>query len=145
MTENILPVTPLPGKSVRELRAKAHSLKPVVWISSNGATATVLREIDRALRAHELIKIHAAVDGRDERTTLMEEICNAVGAASVQIIGKMLVVYRSNPQEPEPAPAARKPARSTRTRASDAGPGRKSPAGAKHPRRGNAAGNKSRR
>jgi len=108
MSEVIAPESPLPGKALRELRARAHALKPVVWIADNGATETVLREIDRSLRSHELIKIHAAVDGRSEREALIEAICAATGAHAVQIIGKMLVVFRPNPPEPAPKPPARK-------------------------------------
>ena len=76
MSEAIIPGSPLSGKTLRELRARAHSLKPVVWISGNGATETVLREIDRSLRSHELIKVHAAVDGRSDREALSEAICH---------------------------------------------------------------------
>ncbi len=108
MSEAIIPGSPLPGKTLRELRARAHALKPVVWISGNGATETVLREIDRSLRSHELIKIHAAVEGRNDRVALMEEICGAVGASAVQIIGKMLVVHRPNPEMPQTQPVLRK-------------------------------------
>lgn len=110
MSEAIAPESPLPGKTLRELRARAHALKPVVWIANNGTTETVLREIDRSLRSHELIKIHAAVDGRSEREALIEAICAATGAHAVQIIGKMLVVFRPNPPEPEPKPRTRKSA-----------------------------------
>lgn len=113
----------LPGKTLRELRARAHSLKPVVWIAGNGTTPALLREIDRSLRSHELIKIHAAIDARSERTSLMEAICVATGASAVQIIGKMLVVYRPNPDEPSPSPAVRQSApqrRAARPRAARA-------------------------
>ena len=41
----------------RALRAAAHHLKPVVSISQKGLTASVLAEIDRSLKAHELIKL----------------------------------------------------------------------------------------
>lgn len=123
MTDAALPNTPLSGKTLRELRARAHALKPVVWISDNGATETVMREIDRSLRAHELIKIHAAVDGRRERETVMDEICTLLAAHPVQIIGKMLVVFRPQPEEPQPAPVAAKSA--PRKRAPNPGSARK--------------------
>jgi putative YhbY family RNA-binding protein len=113
MPESVSPGAPLPGKTLRELRARAHSLKPVVWVSGNGATATVLREIDRSLTAHELIKIHAAVDARSERAALMQDICGHLGAHAVHIIGKMLVVFRPAAEEPPPA-ASRKPAPAAR-------------------------------
>lgn len=116
MTETKKPGVPLPGKTLRELRARAHALKPVVWVSGHGASESVLREIDRALGAHELIKVHAAVEGRREREALLGEICEALTASPVQIIGKMLVVFRPRREEATPPPVSRKsaPARSTR-------------------------------
>lgn len=117
MTEAAHPVSPLKGSVLRDLRARAHALKPVVRISANGATESVLREIDRSLGAHELIKVHAALDGRHDREALLAEICAALGAQPVQVIGKMLVIFRPKPEADKPAPAAAKPA-----------PGKKRPA-----------------
>lgn len=100
MSEDAGTGAPLPGKSLRELRARAHALKPIVRISGNGASDSVLREIDRSLDAHELIKIHAAVDGRSDREALLATICGALDASAVQIIGKMLVLYRPKREKP---------------------------------------------
>lgn len=88
----------------RALRARAHGLKPVVWIAQAGATPAVLREIDRALTAHELVKLHAAVDGRDAREALLASICTELGAQPVQVIGKMLVAFRPRPVAIEDGP-----------------------------------------
>ena len=44
---------------LKELKAKAHQLEPVVIIGAKGLTQEVLAEIDRALKAHELIKVRA--------------------------------------------------------------------------------------
>lgn len=110
MSESNKPGVPVPGKTLRELRARAHALKPVVRIAGHGASESVLREIDRSLDVHELIKIHAAVDGRHEREALLGEICEALTASPVQIIGKMLVVFRPRREEPTPPPVARKSA-----------------------------------
>ena len=59
----------------------------------------------------------AASDDRDLRQTLLGEICNRTGASPVQHIGKILVVYRENPQLPAATPkkrAARKQPRRTK-------------------------------
>src|SRR6185437_16704679 len=84
-----------------ELRAEAHTLHPVVLIGDKGLTHEVLAEIDRALKAHELIKVRAATDDRDARNVWMESICEKLAAHPVQQIGKVLVVYRENPEKPE--------------------------------------------
>lgn len=77
------------------LKGLAHSRNPVVMIGSQGLTPAVLKEIDNALNAHELIKVKAASDEVETRRAWLEEICAATGAAPVQQIGKVLVVYRT--------------------------------------------------
>lgn len=85
----------------RELRARAHHLHPVVSIAGNGLTDAVLTEIDRALKAHELIKIRVYGDDREIRGNYLDEICLQLHCESVQSIGKLLVVFRAQ------APAAK--------------------------------------
>jgi RNA-binding protein len=77
------------------LKGLAHTRQPVVMIGNQGLTAAVLKEIDQALSAHELIKIKAASNEPDTRHAWLDEICTATGAASVQQIGKVLVIYRA--------------------------------------------------
>jgi RNA-binding protein len=77
------------------LKGLAHSRQPVVMIGNQGLTAAVLKEVERGLAAHELIKIKAAADEPDTRRAWLEEICTATGAAPVQQIGKVLVIYRA--------------------------------------------------
>ena len=76
------------------LKGLAHSRQPVVMIGSNGLSPAVLKEIEFALSAHELIKIKASSDELDTRRAWLEEICANTGAAPVQQIGKVLVIYR---------------------------------------------------
>jgi len=90
-----------------ELRAKAHGLSPVVMIGDKGLTDAIFAETDRALAAHELIKVKAATDDREARAAWMTELCERLGAQPVQSIGKILVLWRENPEKKEKAPAAR--------------------------------------
>lgn len=84
----------LNSKQVRYLRSAGHALNPVVMIGNNGLSETVLREIDRSLAAHELIKIKVAGDARELRIQMLQEICDKLGAAAIQHIGKQLLIYR---------------------------------------------------
>ncbi|MHB1092662.1 YhbY family RNA-binding protein [Thiobacillus sp.] len=77
------------------LKGLAHSRQPVVMIGNQGLTAAVLKEIERGLDAHELIKIKAASDDPETRRAWLEEICTTTGAASVQQIGRILVIFRA--------------------------------------------------
>ncbi len=93
-----LPIALTPADR-KALRARAHHLDPVVMIGDAGLSRAVLAEADRALGAHELIKIRVLGDDRAQRQALLTEICSALGCAPVQSIGKLLVVYRPKPIE----------------------------------------------
>lgn len=94
------------------LKGRAHGLRPVVLIGADGLTPAVLAEIDRALNAHELIKIRVPAEDRNARERLLGEVCAAAAAAPVQHIGKILVIYRARPEQEAPKPPpARRPAR----------------------------------
>jgi len=90
------------------LRASAHALEPVVLIGDGGLTPAVLAEIDRSLNAHELIKIRVAGDDRNARDDILRQVCAGLGAAPVQHIGKILVIYRQKPDKPGPKPKPRR-------------------------------------
>lgn len=93
----------------RALRAAAHHLHPLVTVAGKGLSATVLKEIDRSLAAHELIKVKLQGIERDERAALLTDICNQVECAPVQHIGNVLVLWREKPETEKPAPKRAKP------------------------------------
>jgi len=88
----------------RSLRARAHHLHPVVMIGEAGLTPGVLREIDLALKSHEVIKIRVLGEDRRERRNLIVDICNALTAHPVQRVGKVLVIFRPRPEPDSPRP-----------------------------------------
>ncbi|KAF3999370.1 YhbY family RNA-binding protein [Glaciimonas immobilis] len=77
-----------------ELRAEAHALSPVVLISEEGLKPSLLKEIDNSLNSHGLIKVRVFGDDREARIAIYETICDKLGAAPVQHIGKLLIMYR---------------------------------------------------
>lgn len=83
----------------RKLKAQAHSLKPVVMVSDQGLSDAVVREIERGLNSHGLIKIRVMGHERPEREELLAQVCSKTSSHAVQHIGKMLVIYREL-QEP---------------------------------------------
>jgi RNA-binding protein len=76
------------------LKGLAHPLSPVIIIGEKGLTEAVLKETERTLAAHELIKIKAGSDEKETRSQWLEQICQTLDAAPVQQIGKVLVIYR---------------------------------------------------
>ncbi|MGH8677196.1 MAG: YhbY family RNA-binding protein [Burkholderiales bacterium] len=100
------------------LRAAAHKLHPVVLIGDHGLTDQIMQEIERNLLAHELIKIRVAGTERDDRAGILAQICERLDAAPVQQIGRILVVFRPNPEQarkPAPRPARRQPRQNKRS------------------------------
>jgi len=87
---------PLTSKHKQQLKAQAHSLKPVVLLGNQGLTEAVNAEIDRALLDHELIKVRIGGEDRDERKQLATEITKIHQAELIQAIGKIIVLYRKN-------------------------------------------------
>lgn len=82
----------------KKLRAQAHSLKPVIMIGQSGLTAAVMAEIELALNSHELIKVRIRAE-REDRKQISDKICMDTGAALVQTIGQIAVIYRVNPDK----------------------------------------------
>lgn len=101
----------LTPKQRQQLKGAAHRLDPVVLLGANGLTDAVVKEIDRALAAHELIKVRAPGDDRVQRDQIFREIAERLGAARVQTIGKLFVLFRPRPEEAsttESAPSTRR-------------------------------------
>ncbi len=90
-----------------ELRSQAHGLNPVVMIGESGLTPAVIKEADAALNAHGLIKIRVFGDDRDARIQYYETLCTELGAAPIQHIGKLLVLYRPRQETVKEAKATR--------------------------------------
>ncbi len=85
---------PLTPKGRQVLKARAHALKPVVLIGNQGLSEAVIKEINRALHDHELIKVKIATTDREERQAAIAAICEATEAQLVQTIGHIGVFYK---------------------------------------------------
>jgi RNA-binding protein len=85
----------------KHLRRLGHVLKPVVMIGQHGLTPGVVAEAARALEDHELIKVRARVGGRDGRDTALQALAAQTGAAIVQRIGNVGLLYRENSTLPK--------------------------------------------
>lgn len=93
-----MPLIQLTPAQRKEHRANAHHLDPVVMIGGEGLTEAVFRETDAALKAHGLIKIRVLGDDRAVREGMLVALCDQLGAAAIQHIGKLLVLWRPQPE-----------------------------------------------
>ena len=88
---------PLDQELKKRLRGIGHRLHPVVTVAGSGLSAGVCAEAERALADHELIKVRFAIADREQRRALTREFCLQLRAQAVQEIGRILLVYRPNP------------------------------------------------
>lgn len=93
-----MPAT-LTSRERAHLKARAHSMEPVVRIGHAGLTPELLAEVDRALTAHELIKIGIGTADRDERRALGDTLAERVDGTVVHRVGKILILWRARALE----------------------------------------------
>jgi RNA-binding protein len=101
MNELIEPTIALTSGQKKALRSMGHHLEPVVYAGKEGLSTALLKSLEAALKAHELIKIKIGQNCPLERNQVGQELARTTGAALVQIIGRMILLYRPNPDLPE--------------------------------------------
>lgn len=100
MDEKTEPLIALSTKQKQALRGLAHHREPVVYAGKEGLSPALLQSLEAALKAHELIKIKVGQNCPSDRNTTAQELLEKTGAALVQVIGRMIVLYRPNPDLP---------------------------------------------
>ena len=86
--------TALTNKERAHLKARANALEPVVHVGNAGLTDTLMAEVDRALTAHELIKVKVGTDDRASRVAIGDDLCARTGATPVHRVGKVIILWR---------------------------------------------------
>ena len=86
----------LTGKQRSYLRSLANGLDTIMQIGKGGVSETVLKQIDDALEARELIKIKILNNSVLEAKETANEIAEELGAEYVQSIGNKFVLYRES-------------------------------------------------
>jgi RNA-binding protein len=104
-----MPAIQLTPAQRKDKRADAHHLDPVVMIGGDGLTPAVVKEIDAALNAHGLIKVRVFSDERETRESFFVSLADQLGAAPIQHIGKLLVLWRPVPPKEKIERDERKP------------------------------------
>ncbi|MGN1350366.1 MAG: ribosome assembly RNA-binding protein YhbY [Anaerovoracaceae bacterium] len=76
------------------LRKMVHTLEPAVYIGKNGLTEPVLKEMELALDAHELVKVKVQDNCLEDLRSLAHQSAEQIGAEVVQVIGRKFSLYR---------------------------------------------------
>ena len=81
---------------IKQLKSLAHKLKPIVTVGQHGMKESINDELTIALDFHQLVKVKINLGDRDERDTLVTELCKTHKTDLVQRIGNVAVLYRRN-------------------------------------------------
>lgn len=91
----------LKGKQRSYLRGLANNIESIIQIGKNGLDEAVLKQIDEALTARELIKITILKNSLLDPYETCQDVCHSLKAEPVQVIGNKFVIYRRNDKKPQ--------------------------------------------
>jgi len=79
---------------MRELKARAQLLKPVLHLGHEGLTDGLVEALDRSLDQHGLVKLRFG-DRKDQRKQLSRELAARTGATLVLQVGHTATFHRA--------------------------------------------------
>jgi RNA-binding protein len=96
----------LRGSQLRDLKARAQRLEPILRIGKAGLTDAVFAALDAALARHELIKIKFEAL-KDQKKSLAPHIIERSHSHLILRVGNTLVLYRAKSKESPPPGSSR--------------------------------------
>lgn len=91
----------LKGFQKQYLKKLAHGMKPVVFIGQKGLTPTLIKTMNSALDAHELIKVRFIdFKEKEQKEMLASEIEKIHNCQKVGMVGHVAIFYRKQ-KDPE--------------------------------------------
>jgi len=82
------------------LRSLANAIEPIFQIGKGGINENMVKQIDEALEARELIKINVLNNADASPREFCDELVRRTGAEGVQVIGNKIVLYRPSKENP---------------------------------------------
>ena len=81
------------------LRGLANSLQPIFQIGKSGLSDNLIKQLNDALKARELIIISVLETAPQDVRSLGEEIANSTNSTFVQAIGNKITLYRAKQKD----------------------------------------------
>lgn len=85
----------------RQLKGLASTSKIKYQLGKSGITDTAVSMFEKALVAHELIKIDVMKGVADSKMELALDLSSKLNAEIVQVIGNTIVLYKRNKDNPK--------------------------------------------
>ena len=77
------------------LRSLANPITAILQIGKNGINDNLIKQVDDALEARELIKLSVLETAPDDNRVLAEELASSTHSDVVQVIGNKITLYRA--------------------------------------------------
>jgi RNA-binding protein len=94
-----MPLMPT-GDLRRKLRAHGHAMSPIVQVGKSGVTDGLVKQVTQALADHELIKVKVGGECPLDRFQVADRLDEEPGVDVVQIVGRVVLLYKRHPQKP---------------------------------------------
>ncbi len=91
----------LSGKQKAVLKKLAHELDPIFHVGKGLVTDSLAEGISEALEKRELIKVNLLQNCIEDAKTVAYQISEKTDSEVVQVIGRVIVLYRKNEDEPK--------------------------------------------
>lgn len=91
----------LTSKQRSFLRGLANPLEPIFQVGKGGISDSMTVAIADALAARELIKVRVLRSLDEDARSIADTLAAQTGADVVQVIGRNVVLYRRNAEEPK--------------------------------------------
>ena len=75
-------------------------IDPIIQIGKAGAIDAVIRQLDEALEARELVKVRVIPNAPVEPREIASQLAEATQSETVQIIGHNILYYRRSAKKP---------------------------------------------
>lgn len=89
------------GKQRKYLKGLGHNIEPILQIGKSGVTKNLLKQVDEALEARELIKVKVLNNSLLDAKEVANDIAEELGAEFVQSIGNKFLIYRESDEKKE--------------------------------------------
>ena len=76
------------------LRSLSNGIDAIFQVGKNGVSEILIKQLDDALEARELIKIKVLENAPEDRKQIAEEVSLATNSVLVQIMGNKITLYR---------------------------------------------------
>ena len=84
------------GKQRSFLKSMANSIDPIFQIGKGGVSDNLIKQVDDALNAREIVKISILKNSELDPTEVAMELAEELNAEFVQSIGKRFTLYRES-------------------------------------------------